>query len=91
MSDSNSAANDVDNTLAATTRESGAEPAPESRKVRARLKHAGRKMADVQVVVIERGRKSASLANDYVHERPWSAAGVALGVGVLIGWLVGRK
>ncbi|MDB5789228.1 DUF883 family protein [Caballeronia mineralivorans] len=91
MSISNSAASDVNNTPATTTPDFGAESMPESGKVRARLKQARKKAADVQVVVIERGRKSASLANDYVHERPWSTAGVALGVGVLIGWLAGRK
>ena len=63
----------------------------DSRKVRARLKHARKKVADAQVVVITRGKKSSKLANGYVHERPWSTAGVALGVGVLIGWLVGRR
>jgi ElaB/YqjD/DUF883 family membrane-anchored ribosome-binding protein len=91
MSISNSAASDVNITPATTTPDFGAGSTPESGKVRARLKQARKKAADVQVVVIERGRKSASLANDYVHERPWSTAGVALGVGVLIGWLAGRK
>jgi ElaB/YqjD/DUF883 family membrane-anchored ribosome-binding protein len=83
MSDSYNAVNDVDKTLQTTTLD--------SRKVRARLKHARKKVADAQVVVITRGKKSAELANGYVHERPWSTAGVALGVGVLIGWLVGRR
>ncbi|WP_367619753.1 YqjD family protein [Caballeronia sp. SEWSISQ10-4 2] len=91
MSISNSAASDVNNTPATPTPDFVAGSMPESGKVRARLKQARKKAADVQVVVIEQGRKSASLANDYVHERPWSTAGVALGVGVLIGWLAGRK
>lgn len=64
---------------------------PMSGNVRARLKRARQKAADVQVVVVEKGRKTARVADDYVHERPWSTAGVALGVGVLIGLLIGRK
>lgn len=83
MSDSYDALNDVDKTLQTVTLD--------SHKVRARLKDARKKVADAQVVVITRGKKSAKLANGYVHERPWSTAGVALGVGVLIGWLVGRR
>ncbi|SAL57177.1 membrane protein [Caballeronia udeis] len=83
MSDSYNAVNDVDKTLETGTLD--------SRKVRARLKHARKKVADAQVVVITRGRESAKLADSYVHERPWETAGVALGVGLLIGWLAGRK
>ena len=83
MSDSYDALNDVDKTLQTVTLD--------SHKVRARLKDARKKVADAQIVVITRGKKSAKLATGYVHERPWSTAGVALGVGVLIGWLVGRR
>ncbi|MGF6766136.1 ElaB/YqjD/DUF883 family membrane-anchored ribosome-binding protein [Paraburkholderia sp. GAS33] len=70
---------------------SGVNTEPMSGNVRARLKRAKQKAADVQVIVVEKGRKTARVADDYVHERPWSTAGVALGVGVLIGLLIGRK
>ncbi|WP_336298134.1 DUF883 family protein [Paraburkholderia bryophila] len=62
-----------------------------SGKVRGRLKRAKQKAADAQVIVIEKGRKSAKVANDYAHDRPWTTAGMALGIGVLIGLLIGRK
>ncbi|MFM0592608.1 ElaB/YgaM/YqjD family protein [Paraburkholderia dilworthii] len=62
-----------------------------SGKVRARLKRAKQRAADAQVIVIEKGRKSARAANDYAHDRPWTTAGVALGIGVLVGLLIGRK
>jgi ElaB/YqjD/DUF883 family membrane-anchored ribosome-binding protein len=29
--------------------------------------------------------------NDQVHERPWTAAGVAIGIGLVLGILLGRK
>jgi ElaB/YqjD/DUF883 family membrane-anchored ribosome-binding protein len=83
MSESYNAVSDPDKTLETATLD--------SRKVRARLKNARKKVADAQVVVITRGKKSAKLADGYVHERPWSTAGVALGVGLLIGWLAGRR
>jgi ElaB/YqjD/DUF883 family membrane-anchored ribosome-binding protein len=62
-----------------------------SGKVRGRLKRAKQKAADAQVIVIEKGRKSAKVANDYAHDRPWTTAGMALGIGVLVGLLIGRK
>ena len=57
----------------------------------ARLKQAKEKAADAQVVVIERGKKAVRATDDYVHERPWTAIGIAAGVGVLVGLLINRK
>lgn len=30
-------------------------------------------------------------SDDYVHQHPWTAASVAIGVGVAMGWLLGRR
>ena len=56
-----------------------------------RLKQAKEKAADVQVVVIEKGKKAARATDDYVHEHPWTSIGIAAGVGVMIGLLINRK
>jgi ElaB/YqjD/DUF883 family membrane-anchored ribosome-binding protein len=64
---------------------------PKSAKVKARLKRAKDRMTDVQVVVVEKSRTTARAADAYVHDRPWSTAAVALGVGVLVGLLIGRR
>ncbi|MCD6044423.1 MAG: C-terminal glycine zipper region, partial [Burkholderiales bacterium] len=36
-------------------------------------------------------REAAGEVNRQVHDNPWTAVGVAAGVGVLIGLLLGRK
>lgn len=56
-----------------------------------RLKQAKEKAADVQVVVVEKGKKAVRATDDYVHEHPWQAIGIAAGVGVLVGLLINRK
>src|SRR5258706_9328278 len=56
-----------------------------------RLKQAKEKAADVQVVVVEKGKKAARATDDYVHEHPWASIGIAAGVGVLVGLLINRK
>jgi ElaB/YqjD/DUF883 family membrane-anchored ribosome-binding protein len=56
-----------------------------------RLKQAKEKAADVQVVLVEKGKKAARVTDDYVHEHPWTAIGIAAGVGVLVGLLVNRR
>ncbi len=44
-----------------------------------RLKQAKEKAADVQVVVVEKGKKAARATDDYVHEHPWASIGIAAG------------
>jgi ElaB/YqjD/DUF883 family membrane-anchored ribosome-binding protein len=36
-------------------------------------------------------KEGAKATDELIHEYPYRAMGVALGVGVLIGWLVRRK
>lgn len=55
------------------------------------LKQAREKVADVQVVVVEKGKKVARATDDYVHAHPWQTAGIVAGVGVLIGLLINRR
>lgn len=49
------------------------------------------KLADAQDALIEKGRVAAKATDDYVHEKPWNAVGIAAGVGLLIGLLIGRR
>lgn len=56
-----------------------------------RLAQAKDKVADVQVIVVEKGKRAAHATDDYVHENPWTAIGIAAGVGVLAGLLLGRR
>ncbi|MBP7567432.1 MAG: DUF883 domain-containing protein [Burkholderiaceae bacterium] len=38
-----------------------------------------------------RAKEAAEVADKYAHEEPWRVAGVALGVGTLIGFLLARR
>jgi ElaB/YqjD/DUF883 family membrane-anchored ribosome-binding protein len=49
------------------------------------------KLADAQDALIEKGKIAAQATDDYVHEKPWHAVGVAAGVGLVIGLLIGRR
>ncbi|OIQ83506.1 hypothetical protein GALL_347000 [mine drainage metagenome] len=64
-------------------------------KVRAQAEEslavAKEKMADAQAALVEKTRAAAHATDDYVHENPWKAVGVAAGVGLVIGLLIGRR
>ena len=49
------------------------------------------KLADAQEALIEKGKIAAKATDDYVHEKPWHAVGIAAGVGLVIGLLIGRR
>jgi len=42
-------------------------------------------------VARERLTRSGQVIRDYTHEQPVRALGVALGVGVFLGWLIKRR
>lgn len=60
-------------------------------KAMAQLKSAKEKAADVQVVVVEKGKAAARVTDDYVHEHPWQSLGVATAIGFALGLLINRK
>jgi ElaB/YqjD/DUF883 family membrane-anchored ribosome-binding protein len=55
------------------------------------LQAARRRLAVAEKQVREEARQAAAAADDYVHANPWQAVGVAAGVGLLLGLLIGRR
>ncbi len=58
--------------------------------VEANLVIAKERLADAERVVVERTRQAAMATDDYVHDNPWQAVGIAGGIGLLIGMLIAR-
>jgi ElaB/YqjD/DUF883 family membrane-anchored ribosome-binding protein len=56
-----------------------------------KLKSAKAALADASRPMLARTRETAAAADDYVHGNAWSAAGVAIVAGVLIGFLAARR
>ncbi|MFC4339040.1 DUF883 family protein [Cupriavidus numazuensis] len=55
------------------------------------LKQAKEKAQDLQDAVVTKSKAAARATDDYVHDHPWRAVGVAAGVGLLVGLLLNRK
>lgn len=56
-----------------------------------RLKQAKEKAADMQVVMVEKSKQAARVTDDYVHENPWRAIGIAAVAGAALGLLLNRR
>ncbi len=73
--------------MAATEGQSGKEIESIRARLKANLAVARTKLAQMEVVVKEK----AKATDQYVHENPWQSIGVAAGVGLIVGFLLGRK
>jgi ElaB/YqjD/DUF883 family membrane-anchored ribosome-binding protein len=91
MSDIKTVLSDAEELLKQAASTTGERATELREKAVSRLKQAKEKAADVQVVVVEKGKKAVRATDDYVHEHPWQAIGIAAGVGVLVGLLINRR
>lgn len=55
------------------------------------LKQALERLRTLEHTAVDQGKKIASGTNQYVHEKPWHAVGIAGGIGLLIGLLISRR
>lgn len=64
-------------------------------EVRARaektIKQARSRIDDIEGQALRRVKDAATEAEEYVRENPWNAIGIAAGVGLVLGLLLGRR
>ena len=48
-------------------------------------------MIDAEAALLAHTKAAAKATDVYVHENPWQAIGVSAGIGLLIGFLMGRR
>lgn len=82
---------DAEALIKATANQGGEALATVRARAEQSLAAAKAKMADAQAEVVARTRAAAKVTDVYVHENPWQAIGVAAGVGLMIGFLMGRR
>ncbi|EXI67329.1 MAG: putative protein YqjD [Accumulibacter sp.] len=56
-----------------------------------RLRDARIRLADAEAALVDRTKAAARATDDYVHENPWRAVGLAAAVGLLLGVIIGRR
>lgn len=59
--------------------------------VRIKLRDARERVEDAQAIMLDKTRDAARATDDFVHEQPWKAVGIAAGIGLILGLLVGRR
>ena len=82
---------DAEALLKATAGQGGEAMAAVRSRVEASLATAKGKMSDAQAAMLAKTRAAAKATDEYVHVHPWKAVGVAAGVGLVVGLLIGRR
>lgn len=82
---------DAEALLKATANQGGEAVANLRAKTEASLAAAKVKMEDAQEALVEKTKEAARAADNYVHDKPWNAVGIAAGIGLVIGLLIGRR
>ena len=82
---------DAEDLLRATANQAGEKIAVARERIEDSLHQAKVKLAEAEAVVTERARQAARYTDEYVHENPWRAIGVAAGIGLLLGLLISRR
>jgi len=82
---------DAEELLRATASQAGDKAADLRTRIQARLAEAKVQLADAETALIDKAKQAGRVADDYVHDNPWRSVGIAAGVGLIVGLLIGRR
>lgn len=82
---------DAEELLKATAGQVGEKVAATRDRIQDRLHTAKIKVAEAEEALLMHTRQAARATDEFVHEKPWYAVGIAAGVGLIVGLLIGRR
>lgn len=81
---------DAEELLRATASQAGEKVSAARERIQGHLGAAKERLEDAEAMMIEKTKAAALVTDEYVHEHPWHAVGIAAGVGLVIGMLISR-
>ena len=91
VSDMKVVVSDAEEILRATAGVAGEKMADLRERIGERLQEAKLRIAEAEAALVDRTKAAAHAADDYVNENPWQAVGIAAGIGLLLGLVIGRR
>ena len=82
---------DAEELLKATASQAGEKIAAAREKINESLQAAKYQLSRAEDAIIDKTKQAARATDDYVQDNPWRAVGIAAGVGLVIGLLIGRR
>lgn len=90
MQDLQNVVTDAEELLRATASQTGERVAIARERIEENLVAAKARLEVAERAVLEKTKQAATATDEYVHDNPWQAIGVAAGVGLLVGMLISR-
>jgi len=82
---------DAEELLRATASQAGEKVSAARERIQASLATAKVKLNDAERALLDKTKEAAKATDEYVHEHPWHAVGVAAAIGVVLGMLISRR
>ena len=81
---------DAEELLRATASQAGEKVSAARERIQENLEVAKERLAEAQQQAVAKTKAAARATDEYVHENPWKAVGIAAGAGLIIGMLISR-
>lgn len=82
---------DTEELLRATAGAAGEKVGELRDRLGVRLRDAKERVQDLEAAIVDKTKAAARATDDFVHEQPWKAVGVAAALGLALGVLIGRR
>ena len=91
VSDFKAVVADTEELLKLTAGQAGDKVADVRVRLNDQLTAAKYKLQDLEAAVVQKTKAAARATDDYVHDNPWQAVGVAAAVGFIAGLIITRR
>jgi ElaB/YqjD/DUF883 family membrane-anchored ribosome-binding protein len=82
---------DTEELMKTVSNESGGTAQALRTKIEQNLKQAKEYLEDFEDSIIDKSKTAARATDEYVHENAWQTIGLAVGIGILIGYLISDR
>ena len=91
VSDMKVVVSDAEEILRATAGVAGEKMVDLRERIAERLRDAKLRLADAEAALVDKTKAAARATDDFVNDNPWLAVGIAAGIGLLLGIIIGRR
>lgn len=83
--------NDTEELVKATASQAGEKIVEMRNRAQQAVNNLKPQLVRIETAVVEKAKATATATDAYVHDNPWTAIGVAAGIGMVIGMLICRR
>lgn len=91
MSDVNTVLGDAEELLRQAAQATGEQASDLRRRAQSAIASAKTRLVDAEKRVAHHAKQAAKTTDDWVHDYPWTAVGIAAGIGMVIGLMINRR